>query len=138
MGVETEHQPPPQVLRPLLHPSHVAVAIFDRPRKVPRLKGGAHGGVLAGRHLTTEDQGLGAAADPAVKGAHQDLPGLGRGQGLGADLPAAGLQEPVGLGPLGAIIPGDPGMRNVLSGHASLPGSGDVYAWRADVARMVE
>jgi FkbM family methyltransferase len=29
-----------------------------------------------------------------------------------------------------------PGMRAVLSGHASLPGSGDVYAWRADVARV--
>ena len=75
-----------------------AVAVLHRARKIARLKGGAHALDLAGRHFAAINQGLGAAADAAVQGAHLYLIGSRLGKRLGAQLGEAWFDQPAGLG----------------------------------------
>jgi hypothetical protein len=79
-------------------------SVFDQAdREVPVLHGGGelallerstHGDVLALRHAAAEDEGLGAAADPGVQRADDDVGGAGFGKVDGSDLTLAGGTEP--------------------------------------------
>jgi hypothetical protein len=78
--------------------ANAAVAVFQRARKVARLKGSTHVLVLADRHFTAIDQSLGAAADATVQGTHPHLLSGRRGQSLSAKFNATRLDQPAGVG----------------------------------------
>ena len=98
MRVQTEHAPPQPVVRARLDPPDRGVPVLQGPRKFALLERASHGRGLAGRHLPTEHQTLGAAADRAAQRPNPDLVGPGFGQACRADLAASGLDDPEGAG----------------------------------------
>ena len=96
--MQAEDRPPQQVRGAFLHHADAAVTVLDRPGKVADLERRAHRLVLTRRYLAAKYQGLGPAADAAVEGAHQSIPGGGVRQGFAAQLATAGRGHPEGAG----------------------------------------
>ena len=69
------HQAPPGGIGGLQYLTDAAVAIFDGPRELAVLKGGAHRLVLGQRHFSPEDRRFRAPADGGVEGAHEHVIG---------------------------------------------------------------
>src|SRR5690606_21866352 len=92
--VEAEHRPADEIGWSVFDHADGEVPVLHRGGELALLEGSAHHRVLASRHAAAEDEGLGAAAHPAVHGADDHVGGAGIGQLDGPDLALAGGAEP--------------------------------------------
>jgi hypothetical protein len=101
VGVQAEDGAPEEGARPLLHDADAEVAVLDRTGELAVLERGAHDAVLTRRHLTAEDEGLGAAADPRDDGPDEDVVRAGLPEPHRPDLAGSRCAEPEGTGRVG-------------------------------------
>ena len=83
-----------QFARAALHHPDAGVAIFDRCRKLARLKRRPHTPILADRHTPLKDERLCSTADTAVQRSHHDLARRRRRQRFDSDLSPSWSLDP--------------------------------------------
>src|SRR5262245_26618155 len=94
MWIQDEDVPILQRARSMFDHADARVAVLDRPGKVAALKRRAHAIALARGHAAAKHERLGAAADPAVQRAHDDVVRLRIGERLGTNLSPPGRRNP--------------------------------------------